>query len=112
MTIYFDNAATSWPKPDSVIEAMIHFNENIGSNPGRSGHSRSVEAGQVLFAAREAAARLFGIKDPLRIILTANVTHSLNIVIRGLLKEGDRDHLINGAQFCYAPSALYGNSRS
>ncbi|HOQ13369.1 MAG TPA: aminotransferase class V-fold PLP-dependent enzyme, partial [Spirochaetota bacterium] len=95
MTIYFDNAATSWPKPDSVIEAMIHFNENIGSNPGRSGHSRSVEAGQVLFAAREAAARLFGIKDPLRIILTANVTHSLNIVIRGLLKEGD--HVITSS---------------
>ncbi|HPP94318.1 MAG TPA: aminotransferase class V-fold PLP-dependent enzyme [Spirochaetota bacterium] len=95
MTIYFDNAATSWPKPDSVIEAMIHFNENIGSNPGRSGHSRSVEAGQVLFSAREAAARLFGIKDPLRIILTANVTHSLNIVIRGLLKEGD--HVITSS---------------
>ncbi len=95
MKIYFDNAATSWPKPDSVINAMNDFNSNIGSNPGRSGHHLSVEAGRVLFETRDNAAELFHIDDPLRISLTSNVTHSLNIVLRGYLKPGD--HVITSS---------------
>jgi len=95
MKIYFDNAATSWPKPDSVINAMNDFNTNVGSNPGRSGHHLSVEAGRVLFEARENAAELFHIDDPLRISLTSNITHSLNIVLRGYLKPGD--HVITSS---------------
>jgi len=89
MDIYFDNAATSWPKPKSVIDAMNKFNESIGSNPGRSGHHRSVEAGRILFNTRDILAELFGIPDPLRIVLTFNITHSLNIVLQGMLQEGD-----------------------
>ncbi len=95
MKIYFDNAATSWPKPQTVMNRMIDFNNNIGSNPGRSGHHLSVEAGRVLYEARELAAELFGIDDPLRIALTSNVTHSLNIVLRGYLKPGD--HVITSS---------------
>lgn len=89
MSIYLDNAATSWPKPASVIEAMNNFDACIGSNPGRSGHHLSIEAGRTLFKTREILARLFGIKDPLDIAFTSNITHSLNIVIQGLLKSGD-----------------------
>jgi cysteine desulfurase family protein len=89
MDIYFDNAATSWPKPRSVIDAMNRFNEFTGSNPGRSGHHRSVEAGRVIFKTRDALAELFGISDPLRIVLTYNITHSLNIVLQGILQRGD-----------------------
>ncbi len=89
MSIYLDNAATSWPKPASVTEAMNNFNTFIGSNPGRSGHNLSIEAGRVLFNTREIIARLFGISDPLRIVFTSGITHSLNIVIQGLLKPGD-----------------------
>jgi len=89
MSIYLDNAATSWPKPVEVIEAMNHFNTFIGSNPGRSGHHLSVESGRILFDTREILADLFGISDPLRISFTSNITHSLNIVIQGLLKPGD-----------------------
>jgi selenocysteine lyase/cysteine desulfurase len=95
MTIYFDNAATSWPKPDSVMNAMISFNNNIGSNPGRSGHHLSVEAGRTLYEVRENAAELFNIDDPLRISLTSNITHSLNIILRGYLKPGD--HVITSS---------------
>jgi len=95
MRIYFDNAATSWPKPDSVMNAMMDFNNNIGSNPGRSGHHLSVEAGRILFEARENAAELFNIDDPLRIALTSNITHSLNIILRGYLKPGD--HIITSS---------------
>lgn len=89
MSIYLDNAATSWPKPDSVITAMNQFNNLIGSNPGRSGHHLSVEAGRIIFNTREIIAQLFNISDPLRIAFTSNITHSLNIVIQGILKPGD-----------------------
>ncbi|MBN1405452.1 MAG: aminotransferase class V-fold PLP-dependent enzyme, partial [Candidatus Omnitrophica bacterium] len=47
-TIYFDNAATSWPKPKAMIKAMADFNANIGANPGRSGHRLSIEAGRII----------------------------------------------------------------
>ncbi len=89
MSIYLDNSATSWPKPDSVIAAMNRFNEQIGSNPGRSGHHLSVEAGRILYNTREILARLFGVPDPLRIVFTSSITHSLNIILQGLLKTGD-----------------------
>jgi len=46
--IYLDNAATSWPKPPEVTEAMVHFMEQVGANPGRSAHRLSVEAGRIV----------------------------------------------------------------
>ncbi|MFY9396947.1 MAG: aminotransferase class V-fold PLP-dependent enzyme [Desulfomonilia bacterium] len=86
--VYLDNAATSWPKPPEMMEAMIRFNQSIGANPGRSGHSRSVDAGRVLLDAREALADLLGAPDMLGVVFTLNATHALNIVISGLLEEG------------------------
>ena len=83
MTIYLDNAATSWPKPPVMMEGMIDFNTRIGSNPGRSGHSLSIEAGRVLFEARDMLSCLFNIQDPMCVVLTSGITHSLNIVLRG-----------------------------
>ncbi len=88
--IYLDHAATSWPKPPEVFEAMRDFMENAGGNPGRSGHRLSVAAARIVFQARESVAELFHAPDPLRVIFTHNVTHSLNLVLRGLLKPGDR----------------------
>lgn len=85
-----DNAATSWPKPPGVIEAMAAFLERAGGNPGRSGHRLSVAAARVVYEAREAVAELFNVPDPLRVIFTHNATHALNLAIRGLLKRGDR----------------------
>ncbi|NLF77267.1 MAG: aminotransferase class V-fold PLP-dependent enzyme [Chloroflexi bacterium] len=93
--IYFDNAATSWPKPPRVAAAMSHFLEHIGANPGRSGHRLSIEAARVVFAAREAVARLFGTPDPLRVVFGANVTEGLNLALRGLLRPGD--HVITSS---------------
>ena len=52
--VYFDNAATSWPKPAGMLEAMGHYNEMIGGNPGRSGHQRSLDAGRIILETREA----------------------------------------------------------
>jgi cysteine desulfurase family protein len=88
-TIYFDNAATSWPKPPGVAEAMVHFLSEVGANPGRAGHRRAVEAGRIVYNARETVAELFNAPDPLRIAFGANVTEALNLVLRGLLRPGD-----------------------
>ena len=87
--IYFDNAATSWPKPPEMQAAMNAFNEQIGASPGRSGHRLAVEAGRIVYAAREAVAELFHAPDPLRVVFTQNVTAALNIALNGLLHAGD-----------------------
>lgn len=86
---YFDNAATSWPKPPEVIAAMQNFMQNIGGSPGRSGHRLSIEAARLIFDTREKLAGLFNAPDPLRIVLTKNATEALNIAILGLLRSGD-----------------------
>lgn len=93
--IYMDNAATSWPKPEEVYQAMDTFMRENGANPGRSGHRPSIEAGRVIYETREALARLFGISDPARIVFTLNATEALNLVIRGMLHPGD--HVITSS---------------
>mgnify|MGYP005837597527 CR=1 FL=1 len=93
--IYFDNAATSWPKPPEVAEAMTHFLRDVGANPGRSGHRLAVEAGRIVYAAREAVCELVNAPDPLRVAFTANVTVALNMALRGLLRPGD--HVITSS---------------
>lgn len=87
--IYLDHAATSWPKPPEVAQAMQEFLELAGGNPGRAGHRLSIEAGRRVYAAREAVAELYNVRDPLRIVFTLNCTHALNIAIHGLLTPGD-----------------------
>ena len=93
--IYLDNAATSWPKPETVVRAMTNFMDNIGANPGRSGHRLSVEAGRIVNDARESVARLFNVRDPMRVIFGLNATDGLNLGIRGILRKGD--HVITGS---------------
>jgi cysteine desulfurase family protein len=93
--VYFDNAATSWPKPAGMIEAMGHYSEMIGGSPGRSGHQRSLDAGRIILETREALAKLFGSNDSLRIAFTKNATEALNIALLGLLQSGD--HVITSS---------------
>lgn len=88
--IYLDNAATSWPKPPEVIQAMTDFLHHAGGNPGRSGHRLSIEAARVVYDARESIAELFGAPDPLRIVFTQNVTQAINTALLGILRPGDR----------------------
>ena len=94
-TIYLDNAATSFPKPPQVTEAMIHYMNEVGANPGRSGHQLSIEASRIVQHTRERLAALFNITDPKRIAFTMNITESLNTVIYGFLNAGD--HVIISA---------------
>ncbi len=87
--IYFDNPATSWPKPPQVKEAMVKFMEEVGANPGRSGHSLSIEAARIIYETREALSVLFHGKGSSRIVFTLNATESINLALKGLLKPGN-----------------------
>jgi len=93
--VYLDNSATSWPKPQGVVEAIRKAIEKYGANPGRSGHKLAIEAARIIYQTREALAELFGLEDPERIILTKNVTEALNLVLYGFLKPGD--HVITSS---------------
>lgn len=93
--IYCDNAATSWPKPEAVYQAIENFMRHTGASPGRSGHRLSIESGRVVCEAREILARLFNLDDPLRIIFTKNATEALNLAICGVLRSGD--HVITSS---------------
>jgi cysteine desulfurase / selenocysteine lyase len=86
--IYFDNAATSWPKPDAVGGALDAYFGEAGGNPGRSGHRMSVAAARVIEEGRESLAALFQVADPSRIVFTQNATHALNQAIFGLYSSG------------------------
>ena len=87
--IYLDNAATTWPKPESVYRALDDFARKHAANPGRSGHRMAVEAERVVQDARARVARLLNAESPERIALTLNASDALNIAIKGLLKPGD-----------------------
>lgn len=89
--IYLDNAATSFPKPEAVYAAVDGFARRCGVNPGRSGADLAVAAGDCILDCRRALARLFGapVDAPGRVILTANATEALNLVLQGLCRPGD-----------------------
>jgi len=88
--IYLDNAATSWPKPpgtaDAVAEAILH---PLG-NPGRTSHGPGIAADRLLFGLREILADFLKVKDSSRILFTSGTTQSVNTVLYGFLKPGDR----------------------
>ena len=87
--IYLDNAATSFPKPESVYEAVTSVMRGSCGNPGRSGHKISLAAGRVIQNARMMCARLFGASLPESIVFTSNTTAAINIGLKGIVKPGD-----------------------
>lgn len=90
MSIYLDNAATSFPKPEQVCAAVDHALRQNAANPGRGGHHLALEAGRMIMETRESLARLFGIADAACIAFTANATEAINLGLFGLLRGGDR----------------------
>lgn len=89
MAVYFDNAATSFPKPPDVIDAVALTLREVGGNPGRGGHRMALAANRAVCDARDAIADLFGVRDSGRIVFTASATEALNLAIKGLLRTGD-----------------------
>ncbi len=88
--IYLDNAATSNPKPAEVGEAMIQYLYSGNANPGRAGHSLANNAARMIFETRELISTLFNVEKSENVVFTANVSESLNLALKGILKSGDQ----------------------
>lgn len=87
--IYLDNAATTFPKPPAVVREVNNAMTRYGANPGRSGHDLAMKAGRMIYDCRVKLAHLFNVENEENIVFTLNCTHSINLVLKGLLKEGD-----------------------
>ncbi len=87
--IYFDNAATSFPKPKRVAEEQLRCMQLYGGNPGRGSHALAMAAAEKIYECREELAALFCAPSTENVIFTMNTTMSLNIAVKGLLRQGD-----------------------
>ena len=87
--IFLDNGATSYPKPEEVYTFMDHFYRNFGVNPGRSGYDLCMETGELVEETRAMMTQFFNGTDPNRLCFSYNSTDALNLIINGLLEEGD-----------------------
>ncbi len=92
--IYFDNAATTFPKPPAVGAAMLACMRCAGGNPGRGTHAAALRAAEVVYSCRCRAAEFFGVSDPARVVFTLNTTYALNMALKSILRPGD--HVISG----------------
>jgi cysteine desulfurase family protein len=120
--IYLDNAATAWPKPESVYRFMDEYYRSHGVNPGRSGYDLAIETGTLLDGLRRRLTRFFGGDEdaPERLVFSYNVTDAMNLAIPGLLGPGEHvittnlehnsvirpvNHMVrdNGAQATFVP---------
>lgn len=88
-SVYLDNASTSYPKPECVSQAVCHYIENIGANVSRGNYRSAYSADEVVYETREALRKLFNATDSKNVIFMSNVTYSLNVLLKGLLKSGD-----------------------
>lgn len=89
MTIYLDNAATSFPKPEAVYQALDRFARQNLANPGRAGHKMALAAEHALDEGRHLLNQFFHGKEPERFVFTLNCTDALNMAFKGVLSDGD-----------------------
>src|SRR5438874_582119 len=87
--IYLDNAATSFPKPESVYQALDRFARTDLANPGRDGHKMALAAERALDDGRHLLNQLFHGEGPERLVFTLNCTDGLNMAFKGVLADGD-----------------------
>lgn len=87
--IYLDNAATSFPKPPAVAEAMLRYMTEVGASINRGVYASAQETGMTALSLREGLCRLFRHSDPTCCVLTSGNTMGLNMVLRGWLRSGD-----------------------
>lgn len=87
--IYLDNSATTFPKPESVIEAMSSFMRDTCANPGRSGHKMAQDTNREILMARMELSQMLGVQNPMQTVFTKNASEALNMAIIGYLKNGD-----------------------
>ena len=90
--VYLDNGATSFPKAPGVAESMSDYILNVGTNVNRGAYSSSYKAENIVYETRELLCELFKFNKPENVVFTKNITESMNVLIKGLLK--DNDHVI------------------
>ncbi|MEG2814310.1 MAG: aminotransferase class V-fold PLP-dependent enzyme, partial [Oscillospiraceae bacterium] len=86
--VYFDNAATTFPKPNYVLETVVKAIKIYGGNPGHGGHSIAMNTARKIYETREKVANFFNASVE-RVIFTQNCTMATNIAIKGVLEKGD-----------------------
>ncbi len=89
-TIYLDHAATSWPKPPEVVEAMERALTELGGNPGRGAYRLAIDTARAMHGARHDIAALLGVADAKNLLFQPGCTQAINLVLFGLLSPGDR----------------------
>lgn len=87
--LYLDNAATSFPKPPAVHQAMMHYATELGASPGRGSYAEAREAGRLMTQCRQRICQLINGKDPNHLVFTLNTTDALNLAIRSIVRPGD-----------------------
>lgn len=87
--VYLDNAATSFPKPESVYQAVEKFMRQGGASPARGSYVKAQESERLLVRLRSKLSQLLGVKDPSNLIFTSNSTDALNLALKGYLRKGD-----------------------
>ncbi len=90
MRVYFDNGATTYPKPDEMIGAMVDYMKNVGCNISRGIYEDALNAEDTVYETRELIASLFNFEVPENVCFTKNITESLNVIIKGLIKENEK----------------------
>ena len=94
--IYFDNAATTFPKPLAVKQAAFVAVNKYGGNPGRGGHKISMAVAEQVFNTRKSIGDFFG-AQPENVVFTQNCTYALNLAIKGIMQDGG--HIIISYNF-------------
>lgn len=87
--VYFDNASTSFPKPQEVAEEMVTYITQVGCNINRGGYENAYNTAQIVYETRELLCELFDFCECKNVIFTQNITGSLNFILKGFLKDGD-----------------------
>lgn len=89
-TVYLDHGATSWPKPPEVLDAMLDAMRERGANPGRGAYRMALDASRLVFESRRLCAELLGVPDPRDLFFVSGCTEGCNLMLKGLLRRGDR----------------------
>src|SRR5438128_16314 len=92
--LYLDNAATSFPKPREVMDAMQHYASQLGASAGRGAYAEAIETGALIHTCRRRLNELFNGQGPAQFVFTLNCTEALNLAIKGLIDPAKKNHAI------------------
>ncbi len=88
MKVYLDNAATTYPKPEKVYSSILNYMKNVGASPGRGGYENALTGDRMVYKCRQSLINLFNFNKIENVVFTSNITASLNILIKSIVKDG------------------------